>query len=262
MCDLGYPAGTVSQFKMRIGGRTLFLQPGEHDVGRMGDCWLTLDDDLVSRYHARLFVTEQELEVEDLGSRNGTYVNGERIEARVPLHDGDKLRIGREIIVILGGGDATSEDVGDELRRTLAPGEDTEFPVLIGQLVTKSLRVGKAKEAARYAEALFNQLRSARLAQEHPTARSCVDCLLAMAEHTSGGVWIDRLFQLYAVQRWAMSDAVLDRVRAALDRIPRVPGGGLREYEFALREVARDGGTLPDGLAAAISELADAYAGG
>ncbi len=247
---------------MRIGGRTSVLPLGQHDVGRMSDCWLTLDDELVSRYHSRLHVTSGGFEVEDLGSRNGTFVNGERIEGKVGLSDGDKLRIGREVIAVLGTGDTTSEDVGDELRKTLAPGEDTQFPALIGQLVEKSLKVGKTREAERYALALTNQLMGAKVDGNHPTARSCVQCLLSLAERTASGIWIDRIFKLHATQRWLMDEPVLNQIRAALDRIPRIPGTGLRDYEAALRALSREGQDIPRTLASMVSELADGYGGG
>ncbi|RMG99021.1 MAG: FHA domain-containing protein [Deltaproteobacteria bacterium] len=251
----------VTQYKLRLGGRTLFLHPGQYEIGRMPDCWLTLDDDLVSRYHARLLVSQDGVVLEDLGSRNGTFVNGERLEGRRQLSDGDKVRIGREILVLIGGDDATHEDVEADLRRTLAPGEDAQFPVLIAQLFHKSLRVGRIKEAERYAEALARQIAAVEIPADHPTARAFVDCVLALAERTHDGVWIDRLFTIHAKQRWLLSQADLDRVRAALDRIPRVPGTGLRSYERTLRTLGQEAGTVPPELEAAVSELADAYAG-
>ena len=63
---LRYHFAAVPQFKIKFGGRTLALPTGSHLVGRMSDCWLTLDDDLTSRYHSRLHVTERDLAVEDL----------------------------------------------------------------------------------------------------------------------------------------------------------------------------------------------------
>lgn len=232
----------------------MVLPEGEHEVGRMSDCWLALDDELASRYHARFHVSPERTELEDLGSRNGTYVNGERVEGRRLLMDGDRIRIGREVIAVVGG-----DDEEDELRRTLAPGEDTRFPSLIGQLVEKSLKVGKLKDAERYATALMNQLQVSKVPVEHPAAESSVSCLLALAERTSSGIWIDRLFRLYASQEWVMADTTVERVRAALDRIPRIPGSGIKDYENRLRALEREGGSLPPGLTAAVAELADAY---
>jgi len=58
-----------------------------------------------------------------------------------------------------------------------------------------------------------------------------------------------------------MTSDVLKDVRKALDRIPRVPGTGLADYERALRNMERDGLTLPPGLTKTIAELADAFGG-
>ena len=236
------------------------LAEGEHEIGRMSDCWLTLDDELASRYHARIHVRGRTADIEDLGSRNGTYVNGERITGRRALRDGDRVRIGRELIAVLGYENSVAED--DSLRRTLAPGEDTKFPSLIGQLVDKSLKVGKLKDAERYALALTNQLGTSRVAVDHPAAESCVRCLLALANRSASGLWIDRLFRIYADQGWIMTDKVLDQVREALSRIPRIPGTGLRDYERTLRVMAKDGEAIPARLTPTIAELADAYGGG
>ncbi len=252
----------MAQFKLRIGGRTLAVPSGSLDVGRLSDCWLTLDDDLISRYHARFHVTEDRLELEDLGSRNGTYVNGRRLSGKVDLQDADQVRIGREVIAVLGPGrEVDVEDPDDRMRRTLGPGEDTQFPNLIGQLVEKSLKVGKIKEAERYALALTNQLMGSNVAGDHPTARSCVKCLIALADKSASGVWLDRVFRLHAVHGWIMDDEILDQVRGALDRIPRVPGTGLSNYEHALRAMVKEGAQVPPALMTTIAELSDAYGG-
>ena len=249
------------QYKLKLGGKTMTLSKGEHDVGRMSDCWLTLDDELASRYHARFHYDGEKAEIEDLGSRNGTYLNGQKLSERQVLRHGDKVRIGREIIAVLSG-DVSQSDEDEDLRRTLAPGEDTRFPSLIGQLVEKSLKVGKIKEAERYATALSNQLATSRVAVDHPAATACVKCLLGLAERSNSGVWIDRTFKLFAAQNWVMPDEVVDRVRAALDRIPRIPGSGIKDYERRLRSMEREGTKLPPGLTSTVAELADAYGGG
>ena len=246
--------------RFKNGDKTVMLPEGTHSIGRMADCWLVLDDDMVSRYHARLHVGPADSAVEDLGSRNGTYVNGERVEGRRSLRDGDRIRIGRELIAVLGF-DTSFSDVEDNLRRTLAPGEDTQFPSLIGQLVEKSLRAGKIKDAERYAMALTSQLMAARVPLSHPAADSCNRCMLALADRTSAGVWIDRLFKLYAAQSWIMSTEIVDAVRTALDRIPRIPGTGMADYEQRLRLMTKEGLELPPGLTETIGELADAYGG-
>lgn len=67
-------------------------------IGRGSDCQLLLDDDYVSTRHARVVDSEQGLYVEDLGSTNGTYVNGQRITAPTFFSMQDTLRIGKTIL--------------------------------------------------------------------------------------------------------------------------------------------------------------------
>lgn len=253
-------AQVAGHYRLRIGARTLKLPEGTLDVGRMADCWLTLDDDLISRYHARFHVSPDRVEVEDLDSRNGTYVNGERIDGKVRLHHVDKVRIGSEVITFVElEGSSADDDEQNDARRTIGPGEDSKFPSLIGALVEKSLSMGKLKEAERYALALTNQLTSAKVDVDHPTAVSAIGCLIALAEKGGGGIWIDRVFRLHVANRWVMQDSVLTRVRSALDRIPRVPGTGLVDYETTLRALAREGLDVPSRLVAEVGELADAF---
>jgi hypothetical protein len=66
---------------------------GEVDLGRSPDCRLFLDEQAVSRRHARLVWTYPGYVLEDLGSNNGTFVNGERIERQL-LRGGEILEMG------------------------------------------------------------------------------------------------------------------------------------------------------------------------
>ncbi|PRQ07367.1 ABC transporter ATP-binding/permease protein [Enhygromyxa salina] len=248
----------VAQYRLKIGARTLKLPEGTVDVGRSADCWLTLDDDLISRYHARFHVSDDLAVLEDLKSRNGTFVNGEQLDGKITLHHGDKVRIGHEVISFVET-ELDDDESSDALRRTIGPGEDSKFPSLIGALVEKSLSMGKFKEAERYALALTNQLASAKVPVDHPTAQSAVNCLVQLAEKTSSGVWLDRVFRLHAAKGWIMQPKVIKQVQGALDRIPRVPGSGLQDYENALRTMAREGQDVPAKLMTEVAEIFDAY---
>lgn len=75
-------------------GLTYVLGPGNTVAGRSGDCAIFLADVTVSREHARFSVDADGLSMTDLGSTNGTYVNGRRHEAG-RLHEGDLLLIGK-----------------------------------------------------------------------------------------------------------------------------------------------------------------------
>lgn len=65
-------------------------------VGRLPDCELVVDDPSVSKHHARLTWSSKtgQTVVEDLGSSNGTLLNGARVRAPTPLKDADELSFG------------------------------------------------------------------------------------------------------------------------------------------------------------------------
>jgi DNA-binding winged helix-turn-helix (wHTH) protein len=76
------------------GSREFPLQDGEHIVGREPDAQICLDSPNVSRRHARIVVNGTRATLEDLGSKNGSFVRGVRICAPTPLTSGDEARIG------------------------------------------------------------------------------------------------------------------------------------------------------------------------
>jgi pSer/pThr/pTyr-binding forkhead associated (FHA) protein len=69
-------------------------------IGRGSDCQIRLDDDYSSTRHARLFLSEGQWWVEDLGSTNGTYLDGQRVTRPVPAEIGGSIRIGRTTLNI------------------------------------------------------------------------------------------------------------------------------------------------------------------
>jgi len=77
------------------------LPPGGLELGRASFDGRPLEDDRISGTHARLSFDGERWSVEDLGSRNGTWVNAEKITARVTLNDAGVLRIGRSLFLML-----------------------------------------------------------------------------------------------------------------------------------------------------------------
>jgi FHA domain len=75
---------------------------GELVIGRV-DAGLTIDDEEVSRRHAVVRPGDGEIEIEDLGSRNGTYVNGVRIDAVTGLAGGDSVKLGASLLQVDSG---------------------------------------------------------------------------------------------------------------------------------------------------------------
>lgn len=85
----------VTRSKVVPVGKTVEAGPVPTTIGRTEDNVLVLDgDDYASGRHARVESGLDGTWVIDLGSTNGTYVNGERIEGRTRLHEGDLLQVG------------------------------------------------------------------------------------------------------------------------------------------------------------------------
>jgi DNA-binding winged helix-turn-helix (wHTH) protein len=77
-----------------MGGRRVPLRLGENILGREPDDGINLDSPTVSRRHARISIAGTHAVLEDLGSKNGTFVGGEPVSTAVPLKDGDEIRTG------------------------------------------------------------------------------------------------------------------------------------------------------------------------
>ncbi len=91
-------------------GRTFPLAEGENLLGRASDARVSIDLARVSRHHARIVVDRGKAEIEDLGSKNGTFLRGQSVKAKAELADGDEICIGSAILVFRSaGGDSTTE---------------------------------------------------------------------------------------------------------------------------------------------------------
>ena len=91
----GAPPGPPgSTYRLVCGPREFVLVPGENTLGRVGDATAWIDSATVSRRHARVVVAAGAATIEDLGSKNGTYLRGGRLTGPAPLADGDEVRLG------------------------------------------------------------------------------------------------------------------------------------------------------------------------
>ena len=87
-------AAAISGWRLIRDHREIVLREGANVLGRAGTDVVVLDSPTVSRHHAVVHVTGERASVEDLGSKNGTWVGESRVTAPVPLVDGQELRLG------------------------------------------------------------------------------------------------------------------------------------------------------------------------
>jgi DNA-binding winged helix-turn-helix (wHTH) protein len=92
------PDGRGFQYRLIWGRREIALEPGNHLIGRDREAAVWIDDDSVSRRHARVAIGETSATIEDLGSKNGTSVGDERIRKPTVLRDRDVVRIGPAVL--------------------------------------------------------------------------------------------------------------------------------------------------------------------
>lgn len=89
-------------------GQEISITAPKFFIGRAKDCQLRLGSDLISRHHCVILVEEDFVAVRDFGSKNGTYVNDQRVRTEQELATGDQLKVGSlafevQLVVGLGG---------------------------------------------------------------------------------------------------------------------------------------------------------------
>jgi DNA-binding winged helix-turn-helix (wHTH) protein len=88
------PAGSESCWRLVRDGREVHLREGETILGRDHLAGIRIPSESISRRHARIVVAESAATLEDLGSKNGTWLQGEKIGEPKALEDGDSVRLG------------------------------------------------------------------------------------------------------------------------------------------------------------------------
>jgi DNA-binding winged helix-turn-helix (wHTH) protein len=89
-----HPKGQGRAYRLILGDREITLGAGENLFGRDEEALVWIDAAAVSRRHARISIDESGAVLEDLGSKNGTYLRGTRIQSPTRLESGDRIAIG------------------------------------------------------------------------------------------------------------------------------------------------------------------------
>lgn len=98
-----------------MSGQLFKVTRGEAVIGRAANAEVKVEDDGISRTHARLRSETGRAWIEDMGSRNGTFVNGHKIEVATELREGDKIQVGRGTVLRFGFQDNLDESFHENL---------------------------------------------------------------------------------------------------------------------------------------------------
>ena len=260
------------RFRLRYLQHDLELQDGEFAIGRSASCQLSLDDPLVSRRHAVFTVAAGSVRVEDLGSRNGVLVNGQRIEGKVKVQPGDKVLIGSQELTLI---EIAEEDPQRGMLRTTAarhpitlnrvPAVDLvtdEYNVtkvsyspvdmanelssvrrldgfrVLGSVAEKALAMGRADEAERVlASSLAEVLDASRKGKvvPAPLAEQATRFAAKLASATGRGTWIDYAIEIYTTLQRPAPAVVIDELYGAFRKANAVDVGKVKAYVESLR---------------------------
>jgi DNA-binding response OmpR family regulator len=112
-----------SPFLIDPSGKEHGLEPGITRIGRGGENEIVVVSKRASREHAHLVRDGRHTTLEDKGSTNGTYLNGERLQGKVTLRDGDKVGVGEVTFTFHDPETTTRETPFPELDLNLEAGE-------------------------------------------------------------------------------------------------------------------------------------------
>jgi len=108
--------------------REIAVHQEEFLIGRGTDCDLRLKGTAISRHHCLLRFRGQEASITDLGSSNGTFVNGQRVRSQTTLHSGDEIRLGTCSFVVDLGDRVNPEEAEGIAATCKLPGVSAKAP--------------------------------------------------------------------------------------------------------------------------------------
>src|SRR5438876_7020989 len=101
----------VVQGKQR--GKLMLFPLGDFVFGRGPECHVRPESEQISRQHCILSVAKTDVQIRDLGSTNGTLINGRRVVGQQVLHDGDHLQLGPVVLRIKIIPESSVETISD-----------------------------------------------------------------------------------------------------------------------------------------------------
>jgi len=249
--DSGFRTKTHLVPYLRQGKREHRLERPALIIGRSAASDIQVSSGLVSRRHARLSLTNLGVSVEDLGSRNGVFVNSERVVGAARLRPGDRVTVGDEVFVygeIEEPIERVQTEVGlpaQHVARESFSDDDTVLATrsadvfqLLGSVVDKALALGRGEEAEHLIAAhLTAALADAAEGRPLPPdlARTAAGYSVKLAAATGKPVFLDYPVKLYQALDLVLPLALVDEMYVLLRRVRGIDLAVLRGYTEHLR---------------------------
>lgn len=254
--------------------RTVGLVPGRYVLGRASDVEIQIVDDAnVSRRHVRLIVTADVVEVEDLGSSNGTWLDGKLVQHPMRMPVGARLRVGYEEFELRRlrpprrrrESATTSPDIPaarplardpDEMPEA-ATRQDTPVDMVYDQVMAL-LDKRKVEDAKRFVDPLLGLLELGHRALRPETLERVSVLGLGLADLARDGHYVDWVIAEHRRRGALMSARTVDLFERALFSGIPIDAAPFEAYITAIRELGLASGESARALIARIEEAASA----
>jgi hypothetical protein len=257
--DSGLRERARPSYALRFGTREIKLKTRITTAGRSSAADIPLVGALVSRRHATFCLTETGVEVSDHGSRNGVFVNGERITEPRALGAGDIITIGDDSLTLVEldqPAERRTETISD--MRPVRPDHAPRLPSfsdddvsvatrradafqLLSGVVDKALALGRGEEAehligTHLVAALADASTGHRVAPD--IARTAARYALKLSAATNKSNWLDFSVRLYRALAQPMPLPIVDELYTLVGRVRGLDRALLRDYVDSLRLIA------------------------
>ena len=259
----------MTLLKLRFQHTEIDVADGDMVIGRAPNCRVRIDHPAISRRHARILVNGENVEIEDLGSRNGVFVNGDRIQGRRPLKVGDRVALGNTEFQLAGNQSPAEQErttgaiairrcpfcdrmipslfeqcpscrassrppaaSDEEAQARATTHTDASMHVLAG-VGEKALALGRVEEAERLIgrnlDLLLERVRSGQRL-DPPLFEEALRRALRLHQATRKREWIQWVFDLGTAHQSVLPTSIIDELHTALFGQRIDLGGSLDAY--------------------------------
>jgi hypothetical protein len=222
----------MRRFVATYRGRRRELPPGRWIVGREPGCDIVLEDPQCSRRHGAIDVGEDAASYEDLGSRNGSRVDGKEVKGtRAPLGPRSTIEVGEDRL-LFGEMGAERADTMDMSPPEPPRRSSTAPAILLSGIAQKAIASGHVADAEQLLQKVLGDLMTRLPAGRVPDGElaEAARGALLLANATKKGSWLDWIFEAYSKADRVVPADVLDSLHSVV-RVARYgPSARLRSY--------------------------------